>query len=131
MPSKDTFHQKRPELNKDLGREPSKSVRPGRLMSGQVQRLAARLGKDPDEIASKIPPDTLRRTKYPVLEQMTPDGKRVFEHDMGIVSGVRSLSPVDVVGLVGRPILLAVVARRPNDAAPVQGSPFYTPKEAR
>jgi hypothetical protein len=69
MPSKDTFHQKHPELNKDLPGTPPKSVRPGRLMSGQVQRLAARLGKDPDEIASKIPPDTLRRTKYPVLEQ--------------------------------------------------------------
>jgi hypothetical protein len=93
LPSRDTFHQKRPELNKDLpGTAPKPSARAARQMSGQVQRLAARLGKDPDEIASKIPPDTLRRTKYPVLEQMTPDGKRVFEHDMGIVSGVRSLT---------------------------------------
>jgi hypothetical protein len=91
LPSKDTFHKQRPELNDKLDSRAPKSAS-SRQMSGQVQRLAARLGKDPDEIASKIPPDTLRRTKYPVLEQMTPDGKRVFEHDMGIVSGVRSLT---------------------------------------
>jgi hypothetical protein len=52
-----------------------------REMSAQVQRLARRLGKDPDEVARKIPMDTLRRTKYPVLEQVDEDGMRSFKHD--------------------------------------------------
>lgn len=62
-----------------------------RRMSAQVQRLARRLGADPDELAQKIPPDTLRRTKYPVIETVHEDGSRSFKHDRGIESATRSL----------------------------------------
>jgi hypothetical protein len=57
-----------------------------REMSGQLQRLARRLRKDPDELAKQIPADTIRRTKYPVLESVE-DGKRFFKHDPGVVEG--------------------------------------------
>jgi hypothetical protein len=60
-------------------------------LSAQLQRLARRLGKDPDELAANIPADTLRRTKYPVLESVNPDGTRTFEHDVGVSDGPRSL----------------------------------------
>jgi hypothetical protein len=55
-----------------------------RPMAGQLLRLARRLGLDPDELAQKIPADTIRRLKYPVLEQRERDGARGFEHDIGI-----------------------------------------------
>ncbi len=61
-----------------------------RDMSAQVQRLARRLAADPDELAKKISPDTLRRTKYPVLETVNPDGTRSFKHDSGISEGLIS-----------------------------------------
>jgi hypothetical protein len=61
-----------------------------RQMSSFVLRLADRLGKNPDELAARIPADTLRRTKYPVLEQETEDGKRSFKHDPGIEEGSRT-----------------------------------------
>lgn len=60
-------------------------------MSGQVQRLARRIGADPDELAKKIPSDTLRRTKYPVIETVNADGTRSFRHDLGIEEGRRAL----------------------------------------
>lgn len=55
-----------------------------RAMSAQVQRLARRLGSDPDKLAESIPADTLRRTQYPVLETVNEDGTRSFKHDSGI-----------------------------------------------
>jgi hypothetical protein len=58
-------------------------------MSGFVLRLAERLGKNPDELAARIPTDTLRRTKYPVLES-EEDGYRSFKHDPGIEDGGRT-----------------------------------------
>lgn len=61
-------------------------------MSAQVQRLARRLGKEPEEIAAKISPDTLRRTKYPVIETVNKDGTRSFRHDWGIEEAPRSLT---------------------------------------
>lgn len=61
-------------------------------MSAQVQRLARRLHVDPDRLAKKISPDTLRRTKFPVRERVTEDGKRIFESDPGIIEGPRSLT---------------------------------------
>ena len=60
-------------------------------MSAQVQRLARRLGSDPDKLAQKIPADTLRRTQYPVLETVNEDGTRSFKHDTGIAEGRTSL----------------------------------------
>jgi hypothetical protein len=99
MPSKDTFREKRPELNESLsselerqnatsapGRGRAGSQTERREVSGQLLRLAKRLGKDPDELAAKIPADTLRRTKYPVLEQIDEDGRVTFKHDAGIIT---------------------------------------------
>ncbi len=59
-------------------------------MSGLVQRLARDLGKDPEELAQQIDPDTLRRTKYAVLRVDNPDGTTTFKHDPGIVEGRKS-----------------------------------------
>lgn len=61
-------------------------------MSGLVQRLALSLGKDPAELASKIDPDTIRRTKFPVIEERLEDGTIKFKHDPGIIEGPRGLS---------------------------------------
>ena len=99
MPSKDTYHEKHPETNawmkdEDGNRVSSDRVRRhaiGRSMSGQVMRLARRLRLDPDALAERIPADTLRRTKFPVIEQVTEDGKRIFKDDPGIIEGPRSL----------------------------------------
>lgn len=65
-------------------------------MSAYVQRLAARLGFDPEVLAEKISDDTMRRTKYPMLEHVLPDGTRQFTHDVGIIrDGVRALLATD------------------------------------
>jgi hypothetical protein len=61
-----------------------KAKPPTRKMAAAIQRLALRLGKDPDEIAAKIPEDTIRRLRYPVIERELEDGTREFEHDLGI-----------------------------------------------
>lgn len=84
-----------PKANEWMEREgldvsPKLTVKPKKLernMAGQVQRVARRLGKKPDDMAAEIPKDTLRRLKYPVLEQRNPDGTRSFQHDLGISDG--------------------------------------------
>ena len=53
---------------------------PGRRMSATIMRLARRLQRDPDELAQEIPADTVRRTKYGVLEEKQPDGSTLFKH---------------------------------------------------
>lgn len=105
MPSKDRIN---PKANEWMEREgvhspPSTVTSPAssraskngkgplRTMSAQVQRLASRLGTNPDELAAKIPEDTLRRTKFPVLEIENDDGTRTFKHDPGIEEGRRAL----------------------------------------
>lgn len=106
MPSKDTYHARHPEKNAwmerdgvTLSSDPERlsvtAVRgPGRTasrtvrnVSGQLMRLAQRLGVDPDELAKKIPADTVRRTKYPVIEVVNEDGTRSFKHDIGVTEG--------------------------------------------
>jgi hypothetical protein len=107
VPSKDTFHEKRPELNDSiqtelassaLGRPTETVSRARRLVasptskrgptpSAQVTRLASRTNSTPEALASKIPEDTLRRTKFPVIEQLDAQGRRVFKHDIGVSDG--------------------------------------------
>lgn len=60
-----------------------------------VQDLARRSGRDPEELAQRIPADTLRRLKYPMIQHINEDGTRRFEHDLGITEGVRSLLATD------------------------------------
>lgn len=55
--------------------------KPGRRMSAVVLRLADRLGVDPDELAAHYPDDTLRRTKYPVIEEIQDDGSVLYKHN--------------------------------------------------
>ena len=50
-------------------------------MSGQIQRLARELDVDSEELAKKIPADTVRRTKYPVTVFVNEDGTTSFDHD--------------------------------------------------
>lgn len=92
MPSKDTFHEKNPELNAWLNPGAPKRRSAGRQMSSQILRLAERMGVDPDELAAKFPADTVRRTKYPVLEHVDADGRRFFKHDIGVENDARLAS---------------------------------------
>jgi len=57
-------------------------------MAVPLLRLARRLGRSPEELARRIPPDTIRRLKYPYIEQPQPDGTTVFKHDLGIEEGL-------------------------------------------
>lgn len=106
MPSQDTFHQERPETNNALlaqlspsererlnatakavsTRATSPAVKRG-AQAARIQALAARLGEDAEELASRIPDDTLRRLKYPVLVQPQEDGTTQFKHDLGVIRG--------------------------------------------
>jgi len=93
MPSKDNF--KRPpeeQLTRSGPGKPSATAGTGRRRetSAQVLRLAQRMGTDPDELAARIDPDTLRRTKYPVIEIVNEDGTRTFKHDPQIAEGPRA-----------------------------------------
>lgn len=58
----------------------SPTVRRGaRRMSASILRLARRLGADPDKLAAEYPDDTIRRTKYPMVEEPQPDGSILFK----------------------------------------------------
>jgi hypothetical protein len=46
----------------------------GRRVSAFILRLAVRLSASPDELAKRYSDDTIRRTKYPVIEEELPDG---------------------------------------------------------
>lgn len=70
MPSKDTFHEKRPEMN--AWHKVRSSTRTRR--AAVLVPIAARLGKTPDELAEKIPEDTIRRLAYPVAQIEHADG---------------------------------------------------------
>lgn len=48
--------------------------------SAAVIRIAEALGVDPRALASEIPEDTLRRTRYAALEVYFEDGKRMWKH---------------------------------------------------
>lgn len=100
MPSKDTHHAENPQANEWMSRESVESssstpktslaaspVSAKRVMSAQILRLADRLGRDAETLAKKMPADTVRRTKYPVIEIVNPDGTRSYKHDPGIEEG--------------------------------------------
>lgn len=115
MPSKDDFHEQHPEMNDWMqsGLIPvhsgsantvSDRVKPSEIslvgrkpgtvrtvLSAVVQRLARSEGISAEELAERIPDDTIRRTKYPVNERVLPDGSTLFEHPDGIIEGVRGL----------------------------------------
>jgi hypothetical protein len=59
-------------------------------MSGLIQRLARRLGIPATELAAKIPADTIRRTKYPVIEEQNGDGTTSFNNVPQIITAPRS-----------------------------------------
>lgn len=59
-------------------------------MSGLIQRLARRLGIPAPELAAKIPADTIRRTKYPVIEEQNEDGTMTFKDVAQVVTAPRS-----------------------------------------
>lgn len=67
--------------------KPRKETKP---ISPQLKALAKRLGRDPKELAENVPADTLRRLKSPVVEHVTEDGRRVFQHDLGIKNSVQA-----------------------------------------
>ena len=48
--------------------------------SALVVRLASELGLRPQDLAVRLDPDTVRRTKYPVFEERRPDGRIIYTH---------------------------------------------------
>lgn len=105
MSSEDKYHQEHPEVNRAL--EADGSIAPGKhsetspadrpratariALSAHVQRLARSLDIPSEDLAERIPEDTIRRTKYPVTQRVLPDGTTLFEQDPGIIEGVRAL----------------------------------------
>jgi hypothetical protein len=59
-----------PKLNAWM-KEPKPEAQPPSTI---IRRLADRLRKDPHELASSLPADTVRRTRYPVIEIVHDDG---------------------------------------------------------
>jgi len=66
-----------------------------RPMPARVQTLAQATHTTPEELAERIPADTLRRLKYPMHEKEESDGTSSFTHDKGIVEGERPLLATD------------------------------------
>lgn len=112
MPSEDTFHAEHPETNAWAESDPllpNFSTPPGSSrdsasanaasrtkQAAHVQALAAKLGLDAEELAKKIPEDTLRRLKYPVILEEDPEtGITKFKHDIGIVEARTPLLKID------------------------------------
>ena len=104
MPSKDPIN---PDANRWLYRDAqgrlheTSAAEPGATASriaqaAHVQALAASLGVDAEELARRIPSDTLRRLKFPVIEQVDPDsGLPVAQvHCTGHVRAV--FAPLDI-----------------------------------
>jgi hypothetical protein len=52
-----------------------------RRMSALAMRLANRLGMSPDELVKEWPDDTLRRTKYPAVEEPQEDGSVLYKEN--------------------------------------------------
>jgi len=73
QPSKDTRVDTPDERARLLGR--SAEERKKRAPSPAVIRIAELQGKNPQELADKLDPDTLRRTRYTAREERTEDGK--------------------------------------------------------
>ena len=73
------------------GRSGSRIVQNARKTTATVVRLAQRLKADPDELAAKYDDDTLRRTRFPVVEEVQEDGTRLFKDPPQVIDGIRSL----------------------------------------
>lgn len=112
MPSQDKFHEEHPETNEWLTRDEdgvfhpkpgttlasyqdSKKGLAAAKQAAQLQDLAERVGLDPEELAKRVPEDTIRRLKYPVIISTDDQGRQVFKHDPGIIQGERPLLGVD------------------------------------
>lgn len=58
--------------------------------AAHVQALAARLGRDAEEMAARIPEDTLRRLKNPVVAIDNGDGTTSYNRPSGIITDGRT-----------------------------------------
>lgn len=111
MGSEDDYHSKNPQVNAWMDAEPDlaearssalgklsaisgadrKPARQRTVLSGLIQRLARAEGSSAEELAARIPADTIRRTKFDVREKVQPDGSILFEDPEGIREGPRAL----------------------------------------
>lgn len=102
MPSKDQMNPSAWEWLSDRAKQRVTALRVRKAATSRlaksaayVQDLARRSGLDPEALASRVPEDTLRRLKNPMLTRVNEDGTRSYEHDLGIVEGARSLLATD------------------------------------
>lgn len=102
MPSKDQMNEPAWAWLSDRAKQRATALRDKRRGTSRVAKsaahvldLARRAGVDAEELASRIPADTLRRLKFPFLTQVEEDGTRTYKHDIGIVEGVKSLLATD------------------------------------
>lgn len=79
LPSKDPI-----DARANAWLKPPKKASASRPGSALLDRLARRLDTSPEVLARGIPVDTLRRLKYPVIEEPQDDGTIVYKHDLGI-----------------------------------------------
>lgn len=90
-PSEDPISE---DANLWLRHEAAEKIRK-RPMPARVQILARSTHVEASELAERIPEDTLRRLKYPMIEHSEPDGTSSFTHDQGIVDEARPLLATD------------------------------------
>lgn len=102
MPSKDQMNEKAWAWLSDRAKRRATALGAKRSAESSIARsaayvqdLARRAGVDPEELARRIKPDTLRRLKYPMIQHINEDGTREFKHDLGITEGVKSLLATD------------------------------------
>lgn len=102
MPSKDQMNESAWAWLSDRAKQRVTRLRertPGGMpiakSAAYVQDLARRAKVDAEALAARIPQDTLRRLKYPMLQHVDEDGLRHFTHDLGIEEGRRSLLATD------------------------------------
>lgn len=48
--------------------------------SAPVIRIAEALGYDPRALANSLPADTLRRTRYPAIQEVDAEGRTLWKH---------------------------------------------------
>jgi hypothetical protein len=58
--------------------------------SALLVRLAARLGKPVEQLALELDEDVVRRTKYPCIEDVQPDGSIIYRQPTQVIEGSRT-----------------------------------------
>lgn len=61
------------------------------VLSAPLIRVAKELRKSPEDLSANIPAETIRRTKFPVLESRDENGLITYKEPPVAIEGVRGL----------------------------------------